>query len=157
MVVEENYSSVAARYSAMPSPFPGMDPYIEAHHLFEDFHNHLVEEIYRALSELLPKRYVARTGERSYVELALPMDDEQDQHQFLPDVAVASSRRSIKGTRRPKGSAVLAEKSEYRPIMMRGLVEEEYREAYLEIRQVDPDHKLITGIEVLSPSHKRPS
>jgi hypothetical protein len=40
--------------------------------------------------------------------------------------------------------------------MMRALVKSEYREPFLEIRQVDPDHKLVTGIEVLSPSNKRP-
>jgi hypothetical protein len=37
------------------------------------------------------------------------------------------------------------------------LVKAEYREPFLEIRQVDPDHKLITGIEILSPSNKRPN
>jgi len=40
---------------------------------------------------------------------------------------------------------------------MRALVKAEYREPYLEIRQVDPEHKLITGIEILSPSNKRPN
>ena len=39
--------------------------------------------------------------------------------------------------------------------MMRALVKAEYREPYLEIRQVNPEHKLVTGIEVLSPSNKR--
>ena len=38
---------------------------------------------------------------------------------------------------------------------MRALVKAEYREPFLEIRQVEPEHKLITGIEVLSPSNKR--
>ena len=33
----------------MKSPFPGMDPYIEGSGLWEDFHNHLVEGIYRAM------------------------------------------------------------------------------------------------------------
>ncbi len=39
---------------------------------------------------------------------------------------------------------------------MRALVKAEYRESFLEIRQVQPEHKLVTGIEVLSPSNKRP-
>jgi len=42
-------------------------------------------------------------------------------------------------------------------VMMRALVKAEYREPFLEIRQVDPEHKLVTGIEVLSPSNKRPN
>jgi hypothetical protein len=40
---------------------------------------------------------------------------------------------------------------------MRALVKAEFREAFLEIRQVDPEQKLITGIEILSPSNKRPN
>jgi hypothetical protein len=40
--------------------------------------------------------------------------------------------------------------------MMEALVKAEYRETFLEIRQVAPEHKLVTGIEVLSPSNKRP-
>jgi hypothetical protein len=39
---------------------------------------------------------------------------------------------------------------------MRTLVKAEFREPFLEIRQVDPEHKLVTGIEVLSPANKRP-
>ena len=40
---------------------------------------------------------------------------------------------------------------------MRAMIKAEYREAFLEIRQVDPEHKLITGIEILSPLNKRPN
>ena len=29
----------------MPSPFPGMDPYIEACGMWADFHSHLIEKI----------------------------------------------------------------------------------------------------------------
>jgi hypothetical protein len=46
-----------------------MDPYIEACGLWADFHNALIAEIYRVLNEVLPRRYVARTGRRSYIVL----------------------------------------------------------------------------------------
>jgi hypothetical protein len=141
----------------MPSPFPGMDPYIEVSHLWEDFHNNLVSDIQRMLSEVLPDRYVVRAGERSYVALAYA-DDEEDERSFLPDVAVASSRDSPKTPRKAKDSAnTSAVKSKPGAILMQALVRAEFREAFLEIRQVDPEHKLVTGIEVLSPSNKRPS
>ena len=39
---------------------------------------------------------------------------------------------------------------------MRALIKAEYREPFLEIRQVEPEHKLVTAIEILSPSNKRP-
>lgn len=140
----------------MPSPFPGMDPYIELCRLWEDFHSNLLGEIQRALSERVPDRYVVRAGERSYVALAC-VDDEEEKRMFLPDVAVASTRGAVKSTRKPKGSArAAASRSEPGPVVMRAVVKAEYRETFLEIRQVEPDHKLVTGIEVLSPSNKRP-
>jgi len=133
-----------------------MDPYIEASHLWEDFHNKLIGEIERSLSSLVPERYVVRTGERSYVAL-VQADDEDDRRLILPDVAVASSRRSRKAPRQAKGAAkVSAVQSKPGAVLMQALVKAEYREAFLEIRQLDPDRKLVTGVEVLSPSNKRP-
>ncbi len=141
----------------MKSPFPGMDPYIEVSHLWEDFHIHLIDEIYRALSDVLPDRYIVRGGERSYVALACP-DDEEDKRSFQPDVAVTSRRKPAKATRQSKGSAGgLAVQNAPGSVMMQALVKADYREPFLEIRQVDPEHKLVTGIEVLSPSNKRPN
>lgn len=138
----------------MRSPFPGMDPFIEVSHLWEDFHGKLISEIERVLSGKVPDRYVVRTGERSYVALAYPADEDEG-HSFLPDVAVTASRTRARATRKPKsqpgGTAVHAE-----PVTMRAIVRTEYRETFLEIRQTNPEHKLVTGIEVLSPSNKRP-
>ena len=142
----------------MRSPFPGMDPYIEVTNLWEDFHTDLIGEIKRSLSDVLPDRYVVRAGERSYLALAYLDDEEEKKRPFLPDVAVATRRGSARTARKPKGSArAAAVQSEPGPVMMRALVKEEYREPFLEIRQVEPEHKLVTGIEVLSPSNKRPS
>ncbi len=50
----------------MKSPFPGMDPYIEACGLWEGFHGHLVEDIFRALAPVLPRGYTIDTAVRSY-------------------------------------------------------------------------------------------
>ena len=139
----------------MRSPFPGMDPYIEARHLFEDFHIHLINEISRVLSDVVPDRYVVRAGERSYVALT-ECDDEEHKRSFLPDVTVASHRKPTKTRKAKESAGAQAVQSESRSIMMRALVKAEYREPFLEIRQVDPERKLITGIEVPSPSNKRP-
>lgn len=140
----------------MGSPFPGMDPYIEVSHLWEDFHSKLIGEIERALSARVPDRYVVRTGERSYVALA-QVDDEGEERVFLPDVTVASRRGPARAERKSKGSGRVAARGEPGVVIMRALVKTEYREPFLEIRQVDPEHKLITGIEVISPSNKRPN
>ena len=44
----------------MPSPFPGMDPYIETLELWSDFHNNLASEMQARLNQLIQPRYVAR-------------------------------------------------------------------------------------------------
>jgi hypothetical protein len=140
----------------MGSPFPGMDPYIEACHLWEDFHSDLIGEIKRSLANQLPKRYVIRAGERSYVALTCS-EDEEDKRTFLPDVAIASRQKSSKATRKSKTSeSGLAVQRAPGSVIMRALIKDEYREPFLEIRQIDPERKLVTGIEVLSPSNKRP-
>jgi hypothetical protein len=133
-----------------------MDPYIEVSHLWEDFHNKLIGELERALSARVPDRYVVRTPERSYIALA-ESEAEDDERSVAPDVAVASRRKSAKTRRKSKGAAGgLAVQDAPGSVMMRALVKAEYREPFLEIRQADPEHKLVTGIEVLSPSNKRP-
>ena len=139
----------------MRSPFLGMDPYIEARHLWEDFHLDLISEMKASLAGRLPDRYVVRAGERSYVALA-QADDDEESRGFLPDVAVAATRGAARAGRKSKATPPVAEKRGQSPVLMRAMVKAEYREAFLEIRQVDPDHKLVTGIEILSPSNKRP-
>ena len=44
----------------MPSPFPGMDPYIESPALWSDFHNDLASEIRAQLNRCIQPRYFAR-------------------------------------------------------------------------------------------------
>lgn len=48
------------------SPFPGMDPIIEARGLWRDFHDKLIGDIERVLAELLPPRYVVCLDERTF-------------------------------------------------------------------------------------------
>src|SRR5437870_2612344 len=43
----------------MPSPFPGMDPYIEASGLWGDFHGGMLAAIRAELNQRLPKGYAA--------------------------------------------------------------------------------------------------
>src|SRR5216684_1635824 len=52
---------------AMPSPFPGMDPYLEDEKLWPSFQHHLVLCLYQILLPGLVDRYRARVGQRCYV------------------------------------------------------------------------------------------
>jgi hypothetical protein len=51
----------------MPSPFPGMDPFLEDEKLWPEFHHHLVMSLYQLLLPSLADRYRARIGQRQYV------------------------------------------------------------------------------------------
>jgi hypothetical protein len=130
-----------------------MDPYIEQHHLWPDFHDDLIGEIKRFLASTLPARYVVRTGERSYVVLAGA--EGREEHPFVPDLGVTSSgrrpRRSASATpaRPPEPTA------QNGPVQMLALIEERYRENFIEIHETQPEQRLVTMIEVLSPANKR--
>src|SRR5436309_11657968 len=114
----------------MKSPFPGMDPYIEACGLWADFHHDLITEIKAALAQVAPERYLVRTGERSYVVLV--ETEGKDSYPFLPDVSVTTPRGRKKTAR--KGGTALAEPvSPEEPVTLRAFIEEEHREAFVEI------------------------
>jgi Protein of unknown function (DUF4058) len=51
----------------MPSPFPGMDPYLEDESHWPCFHHQLVSCLYQILLPGLVDRYRARLGQRHYV------------------------------------------------------------------------------------------
>jgi hypothetical protein len=51
----------------MPSPFPGMDPYLEEPALWPDLHQRLITYIADALQPQIRPRYRARIEERLYV------------------------------------------------------------------------------------------
>lgn len=51
----------------MPSPLPGMDPFLEDEKLWPLFHMHLVHSLYQLLLPGLMDRYRARLAERHYV------------------------------------------------------------------------------------------
>src|SRR5947199_10021050 len=51
----------------MPSPFPGMDPYLEDEALWPVFHHQMVMCLYQSLLPNLVDRYRARVAQRHYV------------------------------------------------------------------------------------------
>jgi hypothetical protein len=137
----------------MTSPFPGMDPYVEQAHLWADFHDDLIGEIKRFLATVLPSRYVVRTDERSYVVLA--EQEGKEEHLFIPDLGVTCTGHSPGGAPPEIRTAAADRTSQNAPVQMLALIEERYRENFIEIREVEPDERLVTCIEVLSPSNKR--
>lgn len=126
----------------MPSPFPGMDPFLEDPEVFPDLHDSLISELRTTLNQLLPPRYYAGLASRLWV-------DEADQY-IGPDVPVMNRVRPT-GFDSTSTTAVVEPRAT--PIVIR-VPHDEIREAYLEIRSASDKRRLVTGIEVLSVTNK---
>src|SRR5262249_27231736 len=61
---------------------------------------------------------------------------------------------SKKGAKSAGGTTVADSPSFASPVPMRPFIEEEFRESFVEVLDVEEDHRLVTCIEVLSPSNK---
>ncbi len=125
----------------MQSPFPGMDPYLEQH--WGDVHHRLVQYACDQLQDRLPENLRARVEERVVVELPPP-----DDQSYYPDVRIVEHRRPGSSP----AAVATAESTMAVPIEV-PFVEPE-TQGYVEIRELHPDRRLVTVIEVLSLSNK---
>lgn len=137
----------------MPSPFLGMDPYIEAPHIWEDFHQNLAAEIQNQLAPYLRPRYYAAlmplvSYEEVLIQVRQPLESAiappAPPHWVKPDVSIYAT-----GAQPFVAEAVLIPPAPYM------LVEDEYQETNVEVREVETGD-LVTAIEILSPINKRP-
>lgn len=139
----------------MPSPYPGMDPFIESCGLWEDFHEKLIAETERAAASAVPDRYLVRLGERSYTVFAVAGDLDPERWGIQADVAITQLASKVRPPRRkvPAGPTAIAE--EEGAVAMHAFIDTEFRESFVEIHALQPERRLVTTIEVLSPSNKR--
>jgi hypothetical protein len=129
----------------MPSPFPGMDPYLEERRRWQHFHNDLAAEIQSALNGSLDPRYVAwLTSYATYEVLEIA-----EVRSIQPDLSVwqpQPPRDSASG-----GVATLAPA----PVQSAVPMEVPIRLSRVEIREVASE-QLVTVIEILARVNKRP-
>ncbi len=130
----------------MPSPFPGMDPFLEHPVIFPDLHDALCAELRSAINAVLPGRYYAGLASRVWVE-------ESDRY-VEPDIHVLSARGS-RGEFTDSGGIAIQDEvgSKPKPILIQ-IPHDEFRESMVEI-YADSGERLVTHIEVLSLSNKR--
>ncbi len=128
----------------MPSPFPGMNPYLEQDRAWHDFHGRFCLHIAEALTPQVRPHYIVKFDEHIYIH-ELPAESRH----FLgrSDVSVARVPESHAST---PGAAVLEA-----PAQVRLPAVDIERVSYLEIRDRE-SWQLVTVFELLSPSNKKP-
>src|ERR1700722_7640460 len=113
----------------MKSPFAGMNPYIESSGLWRNFHANLLIKIQDALADIVPRHYLVRAEERSYLLLAV--ENGKETRPFYPDVRILEPEPGPRrrGKRRPTGATVKAAtvSTEQLPMKMTAFVENEVR------------------------------
>lgn len=125
----------------MPSPFPGMDPYLEDPALWPDVHGRLINVASELLLEQLRPRYFVQIDERLY----LANDDDAARGVIVPDIRI----RKVNPGPSQGGTTVIAA-----PGLQLGYsFEFEVHESYLKL--VDREsNNVITVVEILSPANK---
>jgi hypothetical protein len=122
----------------MATLLPGMDPYLEDHQIWTGVHASFIVYVRNHLQPQLRPRYVAAVEERVYVE--------GPDREIAPDVWLRQRRSGAQGE-----VAVLGEADA--PVMVQ-VPELEVHEAYVTILDRDSGQRVVTVIEVLSPSNK---
>jgi hypothetical protein len=139
----------------MKSPFPGMDPYLERY--WGDVHHAVVTYARDWLQSRLPGDLRARMQERVYIELP-----DSRRGEYYPDVRVVDRPARTAGASRATAVAEPATSVETanggvppgEPLVIH-LDIEPVTEGYVEIIDVKSGHRVVTAIEVLSPTNKR--
>jgi len=127
----------------VPSPFPGMDPWLEHPGFWPEVHENLIIRLQDALAPLLRPRYYVVTKQRTVFAVA-----PSEPPYIIPDIAVLEP--PVLADHLKAESAVLTE-----PMIVEVPVPEKITEDYLEVVKAST-HEVITVIEILSWSNKTP-
>ena len=125
----------------MPSPFPGMNPYLEQESVWHDFHERFIPATAEALAAQVDPNYVVRIDERMYIH-----EFSESTGAFLGRVDVAVSRAPAATVVRERASALEAPAQVCLPrvdIERLGFVEIRDRETW----------QVVTVLELLSPAN----
>jgi Protein of unknown function (DUF4058) len=133
----------------MPSPFPGMDPFLESPDWFPDLHSSLITFIKVELKSKLPATYYARSNQRVWLDVQRRSPVEPD-----VDVLKSTTAKSRKLRRGDSGGVAVAE-----PVVVKvqTIVGEPFHQSFLEVHsRRGTDDVVVAVIEILSPSNKAP-
>jgi hypothetical protein len=127
--------------SDMNMIFPGMDPYLEDPQLWHGFHQRMAVYLAEQLQPLLLPRYVASVEDRVYVE-------GPEGRTIIPDVWLRRERLTQSPAR--AAAAVL----EPDTAVEFEVSELEVHESYVTVLDLQSDQRVVTVIEIVSPTNK---
>lgn len=128
----------------MPSPFPGMNPFLENDSVWQDFHQAYCLTMREWLVPKLAPYYYAKVNEHLYVHVA-----NGDARRFLGRADVGVTSPGVSAAELPSVAVLEAPVEASVPS-----TQDIERSAYIEIRNKD-DHDLVTVIELLGPTNKK--
>ncbi len=122
--------------------FPGMDPYLEDPRIWPGVHSRFIVYLADQLQPLIRPRYIVAVEERVFVQGT-------EQREIIPDTWLKRHRPEEKLA---ASAAVLDVDT---PVVMQ-VPELEIHESYVEILDRESEQRVVTVIELLSPTNKFP-
>jgi hypothetical protein len=129
----------------MPSPFPGMNPYLENPALWREMHKLLIAELARTLNSQLDSRYRVAVEERVY------QSDAESLLVGIPDDVVIRAKTANQTSTNENSTAIATSPQ---PVIVTLPMQGTVREWFLEVRRIHTND-VVTVIEILSPANKR--
>lgn len=125
----------------MPSPFPGMNPYLEQPEFWSEVHSRAIVAAAIAIEPELNPNYRVAVEKRIYLSVSSELVG-------IPDISLVSKQSNPI----PSVSATTT-LTRTEPILVQLPLPETVEESYLEIREM-PSGRVITVLELLSPKNK---
>jgi len=132
----------------MPSPFPGMNPYLENPTLWSQVHTHLIVAIAEKMNPILRPKYRMAMEQRVYTETE--SNGDSSGLVGIPDNVVFQPTSTT--TKKQSSNVALLPKVKSLPITLPQ--PEQIREWYLKVKDVETK-EVVTVIEILSPKNKK--
>jgi hypothetical protein len=126
--------------SEMTMPFPGMEPYLEHPALWPSVHTRMMVALANQLGPKIMPRYVASIEDRVFIE--------SPAQERVPDIWVQMAEAESRLPAAVAGTTVAT-------ALVVELQELEVREHYIEILDRYQDFRVVTVIELVSPSNKK--
>ncbi len=127
----------------MPSPFPGMNPYLEQERVWQDFHLKFLAAINERLVAQVRPKYIVKMEEHLYVH-----ETPAEPRKLMGRADVSLALHPAETLSRVGGAVLEA------PIEIELAAQDVERVPFLEVRD-RVGGELITVLELLSPSNKR--